>query len=82
MISHAQNKDQSSVNGIHNLFYVYTYRNKKKEYVKHRLLKNTHVNSESNKPAEKCVVIATGWYGVWLDMYCSFLRPVFCERNT
>nr|XP_022345612.1 C-type lectin-like [Crassostrea virginica] len=40
------------------------------------------VNSEPNNPAEKCVVASTGWHGVWNDIYCSFLRPVVCERNT
>ncbi|XP_052700874.1 C-type mannose receptor 2-like [Crassostrea angulata] len=30
---------------------------------------------------EKCIASSTGYEGVWVDIPCTFSRPVVCERN-
>lgn len=31
--------------------------------------------------SEKCIASSTGYMGVWVDIPCSYTRPVVCERN-
>ncbi|XP_078323010.1 C-type lectin-like [Crassostrea virginica] len=38
--------------------------------------------AEPNSPAEQCIVITTGYLGVWNDIPCTEQKPVVCERNT
>ncbi|XP_062606785.1 perlucin-like protein [Saccostrea cucullata] len=40
------------------------------------------VNNEPNNPSEECVVISTGYKGVWNDISCTEQRPVVCERDS
>ncbi|XP_065943891.1 uncharacterized protein [Magallana gigas] len=36
---------------------------------------------ESGNGPDKCIASSTGYTGVWVDIPCSFTRPVVCERN-
>uniref|UniRef100_A0A8W8HW57 C-type lectin domain-containing protein n=1 Tax=Magallana gigas TaxID=29159 RepID=A0A8W8HW57_MAGGI len=38
-------------------------------------------NDDFGIGSEKCIASSTGYMGVWVDISCSYTRPVVCERN-
>ncbi|XP_052698656.1 C-type lectin mannose-binding isoform-like [Crassostrea angulata] len=46
---------------------------------------STYTNWYTGEPngigSEKCIASSTGYEGAWVDIPCTFSRPVVCERN-